>query len=88
MKLLPLILSFSDTPAVDSGVKQAEVFVGRDTLVASASEERAGYWVGFGKHCGDAMTHKSLDHDTQKIIYRSAVRPKKSSVSNHRLAQH
>ena len=25
---------FSDTPAVDSGVKQAQVFVGRDSLVA------------------------------------------------------
>ena len=27
---------FSDTPAVDSGVKQAQIFVGRDTLVADA----------------------------------------------------
>ena len=27
---------FSDTPAVDSGVRQAQVFVGRDTLVADA----------------------------------------------------
>ena len=27
-------------------------------------------------------------HDTQKIIYRSAVRPKKSSTCNHRLAPH
>ena len=27
---------FSDTPAVDSGVKQAQVYVGRDTLVADA----------------------------------------------------
>ena len=27
---------FSDTPAVDNGVKQAQVFVGRDTLVADA----------------------------------------------------
>ena len=27
---------FSDTPAVDIGVKQAQVFVGRDTLVADA----------------------------------------------------
>ena len=178
---------FSDTPAVDSGVKQAQVFVGRDTLVADAypmksgkqfvntpednirrrgamdkllsdsaklrfpirswiflghitfqigilspttrirtllnggtgllnpvlvsiillftfyqpvfyatydqhfpseSEERAGYWVGFWEHCGDAMTHKILDQDTQKIIYRSAVRPKKSSTPNHRLAPH
>ena len=34
------------------------------------------------------MTHKILDHDTQKTIYRSAVRPKKSSTPNHRLAPH
>ena len=32
------------------------------------------------------MTHKLLDHETQKIIYRSAVRPKQSSSPNHRLA--
>ena len=46
----------------------------------------AGYWVGFEEHCGEAMTLKILDHDTQKFIYRSAVRPKKSSTPNHRLA--
>ena len=34
----------------------------------SESKERAGYWVGFGEHCGDAMTYRILDHDTQKII--------------------
>ena len=59
-----------------------------DQHFPSESEERAGYWVGFGEHCGDAMTHKILDHDTQKIIYRSAVRPKKSSTPHHRLAPH
>ena len=59
-----------------------------DQNFPSESEERAGYWVGFGEHGGDAMTHKILDHDTQKIIYRSAVRPKKSSTPNHRLAPH
>ena len=59
-----------------------------DQHFPSESEERVGYWVGFGEHCGDAMTHKILDHDTQKIIYRSAVRPKKSSTPNHRLAPH
>ena len=59
-----------------------------DQHFPSESEESAGYWVGFGEHCGDAMTHKILDHDTQKIIYRSAVRPKKSSTPNHRLAPH
>ena len=59
-----------------------------DQHFPSESEERAGYWVGFGEHCGDAMTHKILDHDTQKIIYRSAVRPRKSSTPNHRHAPH
>ena len=59
-----------------------------DQHFPSESEERAGYWVGFGEHCGDAMTHKILDHDTQKILYRSAVRPKKSSTPNHRLVPH
>ena len=34
------------------------------------------------------MTHKLLDHVTQKIIYRSDIRPQKSSTPNHRLAPH
>ena len=59
-----------------------------DQNFPSESEERAGYWVGFGEHCGDAMTHEILDHDTQKNIYRGAVRPKKSSTPNHRVAPH
>ena len=33
---------FSDTPAVDSGVKQAQVFAGRDTLVADANPMKSG----------------------------------------------
>ena len=33
---------FSDTPAGDSGVKQAQVFVGRDTLVADAYPMKSG----------------------------------------------
>ncbi len=52
----------------------------------SQSEERAAYWVGFGEHCGDAMTHKLLDKESQKIIYRSAVRPKLPDTPNKRLA--
>ena len=59
-----------------------------DQNFPSESEERAGYWVGFGEHCGDAMTHKLLDHETQKMIYRCAVRLKKSSTPNHRVAPH
>ena len=34
------------------------------------------------------MTYKILDHDTQRIIHRSAVRPKESFTPNHRLAPH
>ena len=33
---------FSDTPAVDSGVKQAQVFLGRETLVADAYPMKSG----------------------------------------------
>ena len=50
-----------------------------DQHFPSESQEMVGYWVGFEEHCGDAMTHIILEHDTQKIFYRSAVRPKTSS---------
>ena len=33
---------FSDTPAVDHGVKQAQMFVGSDTLVADAYPMKSG----------------------------------------------
>ena len=33
---------FSDTPAVDSGVKQTQVFVGRDSLVADVYPMKSG----------------------------------------------
>ena len=33
---------FSDTPEVNSGVKQAQVFVGRDTLLADAYPMKSG----------------------------------------------
>ena len=67
---------------------QPQFYATYDHKFPSESEERAGYWVGFREHCGDAMTHKLLDHETQKLIYRSAVRPEKSSSPNHRLAPH
>ena len=51
----------------------------------SVSEERAAHWVGFGEHVGDALTHKLLDDDTKKILYRSAVRPSDSAHPNKRL---
>ena len=51
----------------------------------SASEKRAARWVGFGEHVGDALTHKLLDDDTKKILYRSAVRPSESAHPNKHL---
>ena len=51
----------------------------------SASEERAARWVGFREHVGDALTHKLLDDDTKKILYRSAVRPSDSAHPNKHL---
>ena len=67
---------------------QPVFYATHDQHFPSESEEMAGYWVGFGEHCGDAMIHNLLDHETQKIIYRSAVRPKNSSTPKHRLAPH
>ena len=59
-----------------------------DQKFPSESDERAGYRIGFGEHCGDAMTHELIDHEAQKTIYRSAIRPKKSSTPYHRIALH
>ena len=85
-----------ELPLMESGISiillftffQPVFYATYDQNFPSESEETAGYWVGFGEHCGDAMTHKILHQYTQKIIYRSAVRPKKSSTPNHRLAPH
>ena len=51
----------------------------------SVSGERAACWVGFGEHVGDALTHKLLDDDTKKVLYRSAVRPSDSAHPNKHL---
>ena len=91
-KIIPLLALTGITPDISIILLftfyQPVFYATYEQIFPSDSEERAGYWVGFGEHCGDAMTHEILDHDTQKNIYRSAVRPKKSSTPNHRLAPH
>ena len=42
---------------------QPVFYATHDQHYPSESEERAANWVGFGEHCGDAMTHKLLDHE-------------------------
>ena len=47
-----------------------------DQHFPSESEEMAGYWVGFGEHCGDAMTHKIIDHATRKLSIEVLLDPR------------
>ena len=47
---------------------QPVFYAKHDQHFPSKSEERAVYWVGFVEDCGHAMTHKLLDHESQKII--------------------
>ena len=54
---------------------QSVYYASHNQSVPSTSEEKHAFWVGFGEHVGDAITHKVLDSSSLKIIYRSAVHP-------------
>lgn len=41
----------------------------------SESREALGHFVGIATHCGHTMTFKVLTDDTEKVIFRSQVRP-------------
>ena len=88
---IPLLVLYGITPDISIMLLytfyQPVFYATHDQHFPSESEERAAFWVGFGEHCGDAMTHKLLDKITQKIIYRSAVRPLTKSNPNHRLTE-
>ena len=83
---IPLLVLYGITPDISIMLLytfyQPVFYATHDQHFPSESEERAAFWVGFGEHCGDAMTHKLLD---KKIIYRSAVKPITKSNPNHRL---
>ena len=64
---------FSDTPAVDSGVKQAQVFDGRDTLVADAYPMKSGKQ--FVNTLGDSIRRRGA---MDKLLSDSA----KTEISN------
>ena len=86
---IPLLVLYGITPDISIMLLytfyQPVFYATRDQHFPSESEERVAFWVGFGEHCGDAMTHKLLNKTTQKIIYRSAVRPITRSNPNHGL---
>ena len=86
---IPLLVLYGITPDISImllyTIYQPVFYATHDQHFPSESEERAAFWVGFGEHCGDAMTHKLLDKIIKKIIYRSAVRPITKSNPSHRL---
>ena len=54
---------------------QSVYYASHNQSFPSTSEEKHAFWVGFGEHVDDAITHKLLDSSSNKIIYRSAVCP-------------
>ena len=54
---------------------QSVYFASHNQSYPSSSEEKHAFWVGFGEHVGNAITHKLLDSSSNNVIYRSAVQP-------------
>ena len=53
-----------------------QVLYAVDNQFPSESPEKSGRWVGIVENVGDALTYAILTDDTQKVILRSAVRPR------------
>ena len=86
---VPLQVLYGVTPDISIIILytfyQPVFYATHDQHFPSDSEERAGFWVGFAEHCGDALTHMVLDTVTLKIIYKSALRPRTPRDLNKRL---
>ena len=54
---------------------QSLYYASHNQSFLSTIEEKHDFWVGFGEHVGDAITHKLLGSSSNKIIYRSTVHP-------------
>ena len=54
---------------------QSVYYASHNQSLPSTSEQKHVFWVGFGEHIGDAITHKLLGSSSNKTIYRSAVCP-------------
>ena len=54
---------------------QSIYYTSRNQSFPSTSEEKYTYWVGFGEHVGNAITHRLLDSSSQWVIYKLAVCP-------------
>ena len=62
---IPLLVLYGITPDISIMLLytfyQPVSYATYDQHFPSESEEWAGFWVGFGEYCGDAMTHKLLE---------------------------
>ena len=54
---------------------QSVYYASHNQSFPSTSKEKHAFWVGFGEHGGDAITHKLLDSSSNRIIYCSTVHP-------------
>ena len=86
---IPLIKLYGVTPDISILMMytfyQSVYYASHNQSFPSTSEEKHAFWVGFGEHVGDAITHKLLDSSSNKIIYRSAVHPTDDLHSNKHL---
>ena len=64
---------------------QSVYYASHNQSFPSTSEEKHAFWVGFGEHGGDTITHNLFDSSSNKIIYRSAVRPADDTHPNKHL---
>ena len=81
---IPLTKVYGVTPDISiimmHTVHQSVYYASHNQSFPSISEEKHAYWVGFGEHVGDAISHKLLDSSSQKIIYRSTFVPRMISI--------
>ena len=88
---VPLQLLYGVTPDISIMLLytfyQPVIYATHDQHFPSESEECTAFWFGFAEHCGDSLTHKVLDADMFKIIYRSAIRPRTLKNPNKRLVE-
>ena len=76
---VPLTKLYGVTPDISILIMytfyQSVYYASHNQSFPSTSVENHAFWVGFGEHVGDAITHKLLDSSSHKIMYRSAVHP-------------
>ena len=89
---IPLTKLYGFTPDISIIIMytlyQSVYYASHNQSFPSTSEEKHAFWVGFGDHLGDAITHKLWDSSSNKIVYHSAVCPADHLHPNKHLLPH